>query len=222
MPLREPTKPKSKTTIIRAAKAAQPPSMSGAAVHDPEAAIEVQRLQGARITTDAIPTGRERALARTTLMQALLLEAGDPRSVVETANGRVFDLATPAGPVRVEPQRNVPIPIPGGQTTSHVSDIHLEGPDGRVVLVDVVDAHANSTDLKALSFDMQHLKARRPKLSSVLVFVRTPGSMGQEQAQAICHTYDYHFGVSEGDLQSALKFAACRAEILRRFNAGAR
>jgi len=152
-------------------------------------------------------------LARAVLAEALLRDFGASGTKVHEPKGGLHFLVHPkhgAGVVRT--QHNLMLPLPEGHATSHAADLVIELENGAMLMLDIVPSSIAPTDMKALAFDA--LQLRRLDLAfSVLVFVRTPGGMAQEQAQALGHGYDVHFGVSEEQLHSEQSFAALRARI---------
>ncbi|MEA3190853.1 MAG: hypothetical protein QOD77_1435 [Thermoplasmata archaeon] len=152
------------------------------------------------------------ALARSVIAEAVYREFGAGGSKVQQPKGMNFLLhpRRPAGVVRT--QHNLMLPLPSGMATSHHADVVVELENGAVLMLDVVPSSVSVTELKARAFDA--LQLRRLDLAfSILVFVRAPGGMPQEQAEALGHGYDFHFGIAEDQVHSEQSFAALRARI---------
>ncbi len=160
-------------------------------------------------------------LARSVLSEALFRDCGAPGTKVQQPKGSHFAVHPKHGAGVVRTQHNLMLPLPEGHATSHAADLVIELENGAMLMLDIVPSSIAPADMKALAFDA--LQLRRLDLAfSVLVFVRSPGSgMAQEQAQAIGHGYDVHFGVSEENLHSEQAFAALRSRIVQWLKAAA-
>lgn len=152
-------------------------------------------------------------LARSVLAEALFRDIGAPGTKVQQPKGSHFAVHPRLGAGVVRTQHNLVLPLPEGHATSHAADVVIELENGALLMLDIVPSTIGASDMKAIAYDA--LQLRRLDLAfSVLVFVRTPGSgMAQEQAAAIGHGYDFHFGVAEDQLHSAQSFAALRSRI---------
>ncbi|MES2155497.1 MAG: hypothetical protein V4510_10215 [bacterium] len=173
----------------------------------PSAPPPASRALGLTLDGGSIP------LARSVLAEALFRDIGAPGTKVQQPKGSHFVVHPKIGAGVVRTQHNLMLPLPEGHATSHAADLVIELENGALLMLDIVPSSIGAADLKALAFDA--LQLRRLDLAfSVLVFVRSPGNgMPQEQAAAIGHGYDFHFGVGEEQLHSAQSFAALRARI---------
>jgi hypothetical protein len=154
------------------------------------------------------------SLARAVLAQALFRDLGHPGSKVQQPKGMHFLLNPKLAAGVVRTQHSLMLPLPEGHATSHAADIVVELENGGLLMLDVVPSSTPTADMKALGYDALQLR-RLDMAFSVLVFVRTPGAgMTQEQAQAIGHGFDVHFGIASDQVHSEQSFAALRTRIL--------
>lgn len=165
---------------------------------------------------------RPAAVARSTLMEALFHDVGRAGSLLEHPKGNSFTLQPGLPEGAVHSNRTVQVPMPNGASVPHTVDIAVELEPGPVVHVDILDGQSTLAELKAAAFDVQHFKKRHGGLHCILVHVRSPHALlSREALDAVAHPYDYAFGVDEADVHLGSKFAACRAEVLKRIRGGA-
>ncbi len=152
-------------------------------------------------------------LARSVLAEALMRDIGHAGTRVQQPKGMHFAVHPKLAPGVVRTQHNLVLPLPEGHATSHAADIVIELDNGALLMLDIVSSSIAPTEMKAMAYDA--LQLRRLDLAfSVIVFVRTAGAgMPQEQAQAIGHGYDFHFGINEEQVHSEQSFAALRSRV---------
>lgn len=152
------------------------------------------------------------SLARSVLAEALFRDMGLQGTRVNEPKGSHFVVHPKLGAGLVRTIHNLVLPLPEGHATNHAADLVIELENGAILVLDIVSSTVTSNEMKALSFDA--LQLRRLDLAfSVLVFIRTTSGLPQDQAQAIGHGYDFHFGVPEDHLHSEQAFTALRSRI---------
>jgi len=157
------------------------------------------------------------AVARRTLLDALLKAIGQPGSLLQHPHGQSFTLRLDLGDGAAHTHRTFMVSLPKGGSVPHTADLSIELEDGRSVYVDILDSNARLQDMKAHAFDAGLLKRQARKPTAILVFVRLPHPLhSQDLVEALAHDYDYVFGIDEANVVLENKFAACLSEVLKR------
>ncbi|HEX2065243.1 MAG TPA: hypothetical protein VHI93_00370 [Candidatus Thermoplasmatota archaeon] len=172
----------------------------------------VEQKAVAAVAFQPLQDGAALPLARAVLTEALYKDIGARGSKMQHPTGTTFQLNPKWGDGVVHAPRSVLVPLKAGRVASHSADLAVELDNRAQLVLDLVASSVTPTEMKALAFDALQLD-RVDRCFKVLVFVRAPGGMPQEQAEAIGHGYDFAFGIDEADVHSELKFAGLRNRI---------
>jgi hypothetical protein len=158
-------------------------------------------------------------IARRTIFDLLFLEFGRLGSKLETKQGDVksesFVIQHEKATGTVKTHQNFTIVLPSGGLIAHEAEIvvELESPQ-RILFIDIVEAATRTEEMKAHGFDALHNRKDRKQRYSILVYLRTPAGMLQEQAESIAYGYDFIFGADANDAKNSNKFYALKSHVL--------
>lgn len=155
-------------------------------------------------------------VAKRTIHDMLFLEIGKIGSQLDAQDRQSFTIQVEGISGMLRTRENLLVKLPKGIAIGHPADIvlELENPT-RTAYIDIVEAAHNAEDLKAHAFDAFHLRKDGKDRYSILVFLRTPNGILQEQAEAIASEYDFFFGVDSHHVKDGNRFYALKAEILK-------
>lgn len=195
----------------------QEPAITKPAPQPPPAPPQPPALnRGLRADLSGLDEHMPANIAKRTIHDMLFLELGKVGSQLDAQDKQSFtiELNEVAGMLRT--RENLLVKLPRAPAIAHLADvvIELESP-GRTLYIDIVEAAYNAEDLKAHAFDAIHLKDDGKGRYAVLVFLRTPSGILQDQAEAIAYGYDFFFGVDANQVKDANKFYALKSQILQ-------
>lgn len=155
-------------------------------------------------------------VAKRTIHDMLFLEIGKIGSQLDAQDKQSFTIQVDGHSGMLRTRENVLVKLPKGIAIAHLADIvlELENP-ARTLYLDIVEAAHNAEDLKAHAFDVVHLRKDGKARYTILVFLRTPNGILQEQAEAIAYGYDFFFGIDSNHVKDASKFYALKSQILQ-------
>lgn len=163
-----------------------------------------------------VQVGEAATAATQTVLNLLFKEFGRPGSLLDHPKGQSFALASDYGEGAVHSHHGIFVPLGQGRSVRHDANVVVELEGSRTLFVDILEGHDPMDRFKAHGFDALHLKNAKRSFHGCLVLVRTStGGQLREVVEAVCHGYDYVFGVDEADVRLGIKFAALKSEILK-------
>lgn len=158
------------------------------------------------------------SLARRAIHDMLFLELGQVGSQLDAHDKQSFTVNADPYHGILRTRENLLVRMPHGTAVGHLADIVLEvdspGP-ARTLFLDIIESSSAADDLKAHAFDALHLKKDGKGRYGVLVFLRTPNGILQEQAESVAYGYDFFFGIDANQVKDTNKFYALKAQILQ-------
>lgn len=190
-------------------------------------ARQVPATKGLMVDLAELDMNAPSGIARRTIFDLLFLEFGRLGSKLETKQGDAksesFVIQHEKATGTVKTHQNFTVVMPRGGLISHEADIlvELESPT-RTLFIDVVEASTRPAEMKAHGFDALHIRKDKKQRFSVLVFLRTPAGMLQEQAENVAYGYDFFFGADSLDAKNPNKFYALKSLVLDWINGTAK
>lgn len=160
--------------------------------------------------------------ARAAIAQTLYHEVGKPQSLLTLPNGSVSFAVRPGlGAGEARTQHRLAVPLPGGNATTHVSDLCIELENGATLVLDVLTAQSPMSEVKSRAFDALQMRGMS-QCYAVLVFVAGKSGLERDHVEAIAHGYDHFFGVDADRVSDSARYTALKARVSQWIKAAAK
>lgn len=149
---------------------------------------------------------------RATVAQTLYHEIGKPQSLITHPGGVAFAIRPGLGQGEARSHHRIHVPLPGGNSTSHLCDLCVELDNGALLVLDVLTAQSPMSEVKARAFDALQLRGLS-QCYAVLVFVHGKTGLERDHVEAVAHGYDHFFGVDGDHASDSAHYTALKARI---------
>lgn len=138
------------------------------------------------------------------LISALFARVGEPGTLTGQGKPARFEIKKSLGGGTCAASSSLEYALPSGRKLSHVSDILITLPGGKILGVELQWATDLSDQLKARAFDILHLKQAPGKsLTAFLIYLRAGlGGLSAEQAREVCYPFDQFIALEHQDPQN--------------------
>lgn len=150
--------------------------------------------------------------ARSAIAQVLYHEVGRPQSLITHPKGVSFSIRPGLGTGEAHSNYRIRVPLPGGNSTSHVTDLCIELDNGATLVIDILTAQSQMSEVKSRAFDALQLRGLS-QCYAVLVFVHGKGGLERDHVEAVAHGFDHFFGVADDNVADATKYTALKARV---------
>lgn len=150
--------------------------------------------------------------ARAAILQALYHDVGRPQSLITHPKGVSFSIRPGLGAGEAHSNHRVRVPLPGGNSTTHVADLCIELDNGAMLVIDILTAQSQMSEVKSRAFDALQLRGLS-QCYAVLVFVHGKAGLERDHVEAVAHGFDHFFGVGDDHVADATKYTALKARV---------
>jgi len=152
---------------------------------------------------------------RAFLVSVLYAHVGEPGTLRGEGKTGRFEIKKALGGGTCAAESGLDYALPSGQRLTHLADIMISLPNGRMVTIELQWACDLTDQLKARAYDMLHLKqALGKELTGILIYLRAGlGGLSAEQAREICYPFDQFIALEHQDPQNPVMWVPVLEKI---------
>jgi len=141
---------------------------------------------------------------RASLVSVLHTHVGEPGTLTGEGKTARFEIKKALRGGTCAAESSLDYALPSGQRLTHLADVLISLPSGRIVTIELRWASDQTDQLKARAYDMLHLKqALGKELTGILIYLRAGlGGLSAEQGREICYPFDQFIVLEHQDPQN--------------------